>query len=71
MSNTRSRALHATRSPLTLALALALSSPAFAVDPAVANVATDADVSATADPQQKPKDLDSVEVVADRLEKPS
>ena len=71
MSNTRVRALLATRSPLTLALALALSSPAIAADPAVHNVDGPSADGATPDPQRKPKDLDSVEVVAERLEKPS
>ena len=53
MSNTRSRALLAARSPLTLALALALSSPAIAADPL-----------ATAEAgQRKPTDLDAVQVV--------
>ena len=66
MSNTRVRALLATRSPLTLALALALSSPAIAADPAVHNVDGPSADGATPDPQRKPKDLDSVEVVAER-----
>ena len=70
MSNTRSRALLATRSPLTLALAMALSSPAIAADPAIETTAV-ADAGSTADPQQKPKDLDSVEVIAEHLDKPS
>jgi len=70
MSNSRSRALHAARSPLTLALALALSSPAIAADPAIETTRAD-DPSIAADPQRKPKDLDSVEVVADHLDKPS
>ncbi len=70
MSNTRSRALLATRSPLTLALALALSSPAIASDPAIETAAV-ADPAITDDPQQKPKDLDSVEVIAEHLDNPS
>ncbi|HSD16450.1 MAG TPA: TonB-dependent receptor [Thermomonas sp.] len=68
MSHTRSRALLATRSPLTLALALVLSGPAIAADPAVHASAAG---NATPDPQRKPKDLESVEVVAERSEKPS
>ena len=48
MSNTRSRALLATRSPLTLALALALSSPAIASDPAIETAAV-ADPAITAE----------------------
>jgi catecholate siderophore receptor len=70
MSNFRPRALLAARSPLTLALALALSSPAIAAVPAI-DSAEASGSSAVVDPQQKPKDLDSVEVVADRMEKPS
>ena len=71
MSNTRSRALLAARSPLTLALALALSSAAIAADPAIHTADPGAASRATPDPQRKPKDLDSVEVVGERIEKPS
>jgi len=74
MSNTRSRAQLAARSPLTLALALALSSPTIAANTVIrtADTADTADTasidSATPDPQRKPKDLDSVVVTASGFE---
>ena len=70
MSKLHSRVCKAVPTPLAAALALALASPVLASNPP-AETAAAADTTPAAEPQQKTKDLDTVEVIGHRIEKPS